>query len=481
MAGKMTALNKAASDRRNEIETYYPLMVNSSYGECFHNAKTALNCVFESQQTAIETLEGPTNLSGSVCSLIKQGMLVPADKRLSPISLWHNFQSKYDDLFPCAAGGTNNSSTYSHSQPLGLAITSPASIGRLPRERDLQSSYQHTPSNSEIGRVTIANSSHPQPHSVTSLPAHESFSNRASIQPQSPAVTNHGADQEFSGIGSRFESTPKLQTDGFNTSEDLTSNTTNIRSPRQNEYPQFDCKSPINNSGEPNRLFPSRDQQISSSLYRSTTVDDVVQYRGFKAKKDRLPGYEQFCHRIGRRHFMFIIDDSISMRGVKSEVLKMVEALVWLVRDIDSTGPEIRFTSRPKKRYPRGPGITRRFYTADMLTSPLRHWEDGDGAEYECNMKHVLNQIFEDASIVDPKNPTSVLIFTNGSWDVDTVEDRGVEECITNVIGNMRRKRISNTGFTFQFVSFGDDQDGLARLTYLDDYAPFGGSIGSRV
>jgi hypothetical protein len=170
------------------------------------------------------------------------------------------------------------------------------------------------------------------------------------------------------------------------------------------------------------------------------------------------------------------------MRGLKSEVLKVVEVLIWLVKDIDLTCPEIRFTSKPNKRYPPAiAAIAGRLYTMDMLASLLRHWEKPDEADKECNMRYALNQIFTDTNIVDPKKPTSVLIFTNGSWEGGAIEDRGVEGCIENVIGKMRSKGISDTGFTFQFVSFGDDQDGLNRMTYLDDYALFGGSPGNRV
>ncbi|GKT99137.1 serine threonine protein kinase [Fusarium langsethiae] len=387
VAGRMAAVDKAASDRRTEIQTFHSLQINASLGDCFHNTQTALHCVLESQQAAVKALKGPTNLSGTVCTLVKQKMLVPS--------------------------------------PLGL-------------------------------------------HTQTS------FENGASIQEISPATRNH---DEIQGIPS-FDRSLVLSTNGFDTSQAITDTPSQIRSP---DYRHSIYTAHINNSWEPHRLYPSRDQQAPSSLYGTTTIEDVIHYRRIKAKKHRLPGYDQFRRRMGRRHFIFVIDDSDSMRGLKNEVLRTVEALIWLVKDIDLTCPEIRFTSKPSKRYP--PAIAAmagRFYSMDKLASLLRHWENLDEADRECNMRYALDQIFNDASIVDPKKPTSVLIFTNGKWEGGPIKDRGVEGCITNVIGKMREKNISNTGFTFQFVSFGDDQDGLNRMTYLDDYALFGGSPGNR-
>ena len=169
------------------------------------------------------------------------------------------------------------------------------------------------------------------------------------------------------------------------------------------------------------------------------------------------------------------------MRGVKGEVLEVVETLAWLVRDIDISCPEIRFTSKPAKRYP--PAMLHPLYNVlsmDKIISPVRDWLNKDRNE-ECNMRHALNQIFTDTSLIDAKKPTSVLVLTNGVWEGGADDHKSVEECITNVLKRMDNKGVSDTGFTFQFVSFGDDPDGLFRMTYLDDKAPYKSTTGNRV
>ena len=201
-----------------------------------------------------------------------------------------------------------------------------------------------------------------------------------------------------------------------------------------------------------------------------------------------MEGYEKFCNRMGNRRFVFIIDDSETMRDREREVLKVLEVLVWLVWKIDQSGPEIRFTSKPDKKFPieRRPRVLLKMElmrnALDKFINPVRQWLSGNDAETLCNMKHSFNQIFSDASMVDPKRPTSVIVLTDGIWEKGgSLEEKGVEACITKIIKRMEDKGIGDTAFAFQFVSFGDDRAGLARMTYLDDIALFGRTPETRV
>ncbi|CAF3460391.1 unnamed protein product [Fusarium graminearum] len=473
VAGRMSAVYKAAGDRKTEIQTYYPLQVDASLGDCFHNSQTALQCVLESQQAAVESLKGPTNLSATVCALVKQKMLVPHKDRPTPSYLWHEFNSKYEYLFP-SLNRANSAPTRSPSRAIGSEVASPVSMGKSQRGSFQYSQLPHLRTTSSLGkeRPMIATSNHPQTDlSPLGFYTQVPFDHGMPVQQISPAAQHDGQIQEIPGSYHALE-----LSNGSDASKVIKSTHSQIESPG---YLHPTYTGPMNSPWKPRRS--SKDQQTPSGQYENTTVEDVLRYRKIKAKKHLLPGYEQFCRNMGRRHFIFVIDDSASMQELKSEVLKAVQALIWLVKGIDLTCPEIRFTSKPSKRYP--PTIAAmagRLYSMDKLASLLRHWEKPDEADEECNMRYALDQIFADAGIVDPKKPTSVLIFTNGKWEGGPIQDPGVEGCITNVIGKMRKKSISNTGFTFQFVSFGDDQDGLDRMTYLDDCALFGGSLENR-
>ncbi|RGP76420.1 serine threonine kinase [Fusarium longipes] len=473
VAGGMAAVNKAANDRRIEIQTHHSLQIPAGLGDCFHNTQTALHCVLGSQQAAIEKLSIFTNLSGTVCTLVRQKMLVPVKERASPKDLWYEFNIKYEYLF--SLGRTKSAPTRPQSQKLDTELSSPVSVDRSSRRSTQinQPLHQRTTSNPAAERPMITNSDHAQTDpSPLGLHTRVPLDSGVSIQQNSPVTRIPGEMEQISG----FDRVLEPSTGGLGASQTITNNSPQAASPI---YRHSIYTSPIDSPWDPNRLHPKNDQQGPSSLYGAAiTVEDVIRHRAIKANKRLLPGYDQFRGEIGKRHFIFIIDDSDSMRALKDDVLKVVEVLIRLVKDIDLACPEIRFTSKPNKRYPSA--IKSHFYTTDRLISSLRHWEHAGEVGKQCNMRHALNQIFSDANIVDPEKPTSVLIFTNGIWEGGDVKD-GVEKCIENVIGKMRSKGVSDTGFTFQFVSFGDDQDGLNRMTYLDDRALFGGTTENRV
>jgi hypothetical protein len=216
-------------------------------------------------------------------------------------------------------------------------------------------------------------------------------------------------------------------------------------------------------------LSPSSTPTKTTSMYGTTTVDDAFRHRQNNGRRETLDGYLKFRRRMTPRHFIILIDDSESMRIMFREVLKVVEVLVWLVKDFDSLGVDVRFASNPTKRH------TRTFPrpSTDKLMAPIRQWFDKNDADRYCNMKYLLNKIFADDKIVNPKHPTSVLVLTDGVWEGGPIQDSGVEESISQVIQQMNEKGVRDTDFTFQFVRFGNNPDGLARLKYLDDEAVF--------
>lgn len=482
VSGGMAALENAAGLRKREIEMNYHYMVED-FGDCFHNGKVALNCVFKSQQAAVDELEGFKSLSGSVSLLINKKMLVTAHERSPPRDLWHAFRTRYDDLFP-TLGRSISLPTKSHRR-LSPEFASSSHFVTSPQGSESnfhQEPHQRTAPNQGRERRTIGGSTQYYPHSSPVGSTLQSpypgahVGSGASSHQNSPLVMNHGETPGFPEPGYPFDNSLKISTNGFGTSQTMASaGFPRIGFPIQDNYHQSPYQSPINNSWDPDRLHP----QTVSGI---TTVKNVVHHRKFTNKREQLGGYESFCDRIGRRHFIFVIDDSQSMRGVKGEVLEVVETLAWLVRDIDISCPEIRFTSKPEKRHP-STLPHRSLYnmlSMDKLIAPVRDWLNKDRNEH-CNMRHALNQIFRDTSLIDTKKPTSVLVFTNGIWENHANDHKLVEDYITSILKRMEDKGVSDTDFTFQFVSFGDDRNGLARMTYLDDDALFGRTPETRV
>ena len=205
-------------------------------------------------------------------------------------------------------------------------------------------------------------------------------------------------------------------------------------------------------------------------MYPEMSIATVLKYRNDKLPRSHLPGFTEFSERIIPRHFLFVIDDSKSMRQYIEQILDAAEAFFWLVKDID-TKIELRFASEPKKRYhPSLFQLTSLPYQG--LINRIRQRLVGRSGT-ECNMERQLDNIF-DEKVIKKSRPTSVLIFTDGVWEPRTRSKGGnVEASVRSVVDKMEDEGIKRTDFTIQFVRFGHDQLGVSRLTYLDDSLGF--------
>lgn len=487
VSGGMAAFERAVIDRNTEIKKCYPTMVGSGFEQGFHNCSVLLCCVFNAHRTALENLQGVSSLSEGVSRLVELGMLVSIEKRNDPIVLWNNFDSLYNQL---SAGTlqspvadefatdtiycdqpTENPTQYGNLQAPGSNSLTypPVNINgygnmmpkRIPRTPTIQTDpilnnwdeNHHSPLST--GRPTSKQWTPQSPHGFsTSLhQAIEAHSDENRFPQQNPRIhaTVNGAQ---SSIPHRYSVNSTVGQNGFHSP--ISAQVT----PLERATSSFLSPSPM----------PTR----PTSMYGTTTVDDAFRHRRNNGRRETLDGYTKFRQRIAPRHFIILIDDSESMRIIFREVLKVVEILVWLVKDFDSLGVDIRFASNPIKRH------TRTFPrpSTDRLMASVRQWFERNEADKYCNMKYLLNKIFADDKIVSPRYPTSVLVLTDGVWEGGPIQDIGVETSISQVIKQMDDKGVSDTDFTFQFVRFGNDPDGLARLKYLDDEAVFESSKG---
>ncbi|KAI1010794.1 hypothetical protein LB503_005027 [Fusarium chuoi] len=485
VAGGTAALDEAASDRRREILTHWPLLADGSFGECFHNSSTALTCVVKSHSAALDALQGPIFLSRNVCSLVEHCMLVPYRERQSPILIWKTFERKYREIFHPAPPLDHHSTPLLpqhsfHNTP--ILTQSPMNMAESLLHPD-RSPHQQTSSYPRPSRQIGMALDRPDMHQRDPLGINTRMpsNNGTPIDRHTSAQWSYNSSQAISELEDKSSPASAVSTKNFNLGNTLGSPTHPGISfpPQDNHYHSItDANSPAKTSADITRLTPQKQNEVG--MYGDLTIDHVVSHRKNNGKRESLEGYEKFRSRMGNRRFVFIVDDSETMRDREREVLKVLDVLVWLVRKIDHSGPEIRFTSKPDKKFP----IERRprfLLKMDKFINPVREWLGGNDAETLCNMKHSFNQIFADANMVDPKRPTSVVILTDGIWEHGgSLEEKGVEACITKIIKRMEDKGIGDTAFAFQFVSFGNDPVGLRRLRYLDDDALYGGDEDNR-
>ncbi|KAF5632774.1 serine threonine kinase [Fusarium sp. NRRL 52700] len=490
VAGGTAALDEAASDRRREILTHWPLLADGSFGECFHNSSTALTCVVKSHAAALDALQGPIFLSRNVCSLVEHWMLVPYRERQSPILIWKIFERNYREIFHPAPPLDHHSTpllphSVFHNTP--ILTRSPPNMAESLFQPD-RSPHQRTTSHPGPSRQIGMALGRPDMHQRDPLgiDTQMPLNNGTPIDRHTSAQWSHNGFQATSELEDKSSPVSTLSTKEFSLGNTLGSpmHPGISFSAQDNHYhPVPDAHSPTRTSVDFTKLNPQKQNEVG--MYGDLTVDNVASHRKNNGKRESLEGYEKFRNRMGNRRFVFIIDDSETMCDKEREVIKVLDVLVWLVMKIDRSGPEIRFTSKPDEKFPME--CRPRFLLkmskpkTDKFINPVRQWLSGNDAETLCNMKHSFNQIFADANMVDPKRPTSVIILTDGIWEQGgSFEEKGVEACITKIIRRMEEKGIGDTAFAFQFVSFGHDPVGLGRLKYLDDDALYGGDKDNR-
>jgi hypothetical protein len=482
VSGGMAALERAVIDRNTEIKKFYPTMVGSGFEQGFHNCSMLLNCVFNAHRTALENLQGASSLSKGVCSLAELGMLVSIEERNGPMVLWNKFDRLYNRLSTCTLQSPLEDQFATDTMYCDKLVEDPAQYGNLPASGP--SSFTYPPLNiKEYGNLVpkqtprtptiqadLALDNWGQNHQSRPAAEKPTSEHRAPQDPYRSSASPH-QDTEAHFKENRYsQQKSSILVDGNGGHSAIPHRYSATSTVGQNGFhsPVSAQVTPLERPGS-GFLSPSPTPTKTTSMYGTTTVDDAFRHRQNNGRRETLDGYLKFRRRMTPRHFIILIDDSESMRIMFREVLRVVEILVWLVKDIDSLGVDVRFASNPAKRH------TRTFPrpSTDKLMAPIRQWFNKNDADKYCNMKYLLNKIFADDKIVNPKHPTSVLVLTDGVWEGGPIQDTGVEESISQVIRQMDEKGVRDTDFTFQFVRFGNNSKGLARLKYLDDEAVF--------
>lgn len=162
---------------------------------------------------------------------------------------------------------------------------------------------------------------------------------------------------------------------------------------------------------------------------------------------------------------VFLIDDSRSMSPHWKNVLKVFETLSYIVKGQDPDGFDLWFT---------GPGkpLKQCSKTTDAVQAAKLRKLSGT-----TDITNKLSQIFDDyiEALEKPKTnffgrpakpvkPLSLYVFTDGVWEKDCNPRDLVESFVRQLVALNKVK--GKVGI--QFISFGQDPVGLARMELLD-------------
>ncbi|CAM1507875.1 Fc.00g047230.m01.CDS01 [Cosmosporella sp. VM-42] len=422
LGGQWLGLQQYAAERTKN-NTY---AIGSGYEACFHDRISVLPCVRDAHEQAIDGLKKWDDFSPWVRCLIEDHMLQPGGHkgaRLPPLKVLAQFE-RIDPNFLQQLPTRNSVMSNAPTRP-------PAAVNS--RFSDLAGSSREVfdPSNTSSNfRPNVLNGN------TFSISA-QSNSRQSSVAPNSP---NTPARKHFREP-SQSSYAPEVQNGNRTQESDGSRHDGSI------------------NTNRPNQAHPTK-----SSMYPEMTIAAVLAHRDNKLPRSQLDGFSAFSDEMTPRHFLFVIDDSESMRPYTSQILNAAQAYFWIVKDIGNI--ELRFASEPRRQFPR---VSRpASYTYRGLVEEIRRRFVSKPGTL-CNMEKQLNVIFND-KVIKKSRPTSVLVFTDGVWHPETRSSSGnVETSIRSVVSKMVKEVIDRTDFTIQFVRFGENKLGVSRLRYLDD------------
>ena len=166
--------------------------------------------------------------------------------------------------------------------------------------------------------------------------------------------------------------------------------------------------------------------------------------------------------KIANSNKVFFIDDSQTMEQHWREVQYLSHLLMYIVKEMDPDGVELYFLSSKEKLRPKTSTKMEKFISSrnpSGMTS-LNRLND-DLVPYGKKLDQYVRSIG-----IDPPRPRSLYVFTDGVLDYgDDTQGQGV---IKMIVDDIQRAKLLRGQVGIQFISFGNDAEGIARLQRLD-------------
>ncbi|KAI0534461.1 kinase-like domain-containing protein [Xylaria digitata] len=438
------------NERAKEIDRLRQgLLKNAGYAMAFHDGEKVLSSI-KNKTEEIQRVESlVAQLVGSMMNFIQKEMLrTDVVERLTAQQLQARFQDAID-------GPLNSSSPSMHSMPISPPITSidPTSDMVTPGIPQKSATWVQEPWDANDGATTLVSV---QPGELTrgSTISYREASQPSASSPNPPRAS--GVWQSSIKSSASFSKQPGIPV---------------LRQP-----------SLIGSgSGVAEALTPDLARDQNNGL--CDNVKSVLQWiPKHKARQEHMLGWLEQCRKqLSGRDQCFIFDNSESMGPHWKDVKDTANALTYILKAVDPDGLEIHMASsrKPLKCKDRG-GLFDKWGYFDQ-NRPRKDLET-------CPMETVLSDILESA-MEKALAPTSrigrlisreirgisVYVFTNGIWespprgDGSYEEAGGVENAIKTAVNRLQKANKMRTFLSIQFISFGNDREGLRRMRWLDD------------
>lgn len=435
--------------RRHELDNTEGF-INSGYETAFHNGFERLPCVDVMHCDIRSSVPSCDNITHRVLDIIEKHMMVLPNERLEAKLLCGKFEQQV----------RNARSELLARQP-GLEES------QIEKEIDLSKLHDALP--------------------------------EVETPPPSSTATNIWSPTDSA---TRSTSTDGYSTDGYSDSQDMLSPVGSPTTPTEKALLGFPealfstgVASPIPTRPEqlrrplttPNPPALARHiSRVSEDALRSISetgimlsMKDAANYRKAKKMNERVNSrvekvIQNLIDNLEQRDHLFLIDDTESMKEHSLEIEESFQTLAYIAKSIDPDALELSFVSKPL-------AIIKNKHTSPLvneLRQHLRKHVSVKGRIESSLSTLVTEKIMKRLPYPMPfighvptwSKPITIFVFTDGKWGDGIRVGNGLDTPILHLMRKMNNRGLNRTHVMFQFLRFGNDQEGIRHLAHLDSF-----------
>ncbi|CAG9997041.1 unnamed protein product [Clonostachys byssicola] len=166
------------------------------------------------------------------------------------------------------------------------------------------------------------------------------------------------------------------------------------------------------------------------------------------------------------RDIIFVVDNDPTMTPHWSDAKRTLLTLAMKIGPLDKDGLDLRYSCGNHGFLSNIKGYDIKSKFSASMDEVERRIHEG----IRTDMCAALSKVFDEYIDGDGKKRQTLIILTNGKWEGSS-NKRDVEDLIIKFIKRLEKikDRMEDRWFSIQFVSFGDDENALKRLAFLDD------------
>ncbi|KKY29974.1 putative serine threonine protein kinase [Diaporthe ampelina] len=183
---------------------------------------------------------------------------------------------------------------------------------------------------------------------------------------------------------------------------------------------------------------------------------------------------DELISNLARRDLLFFIDDTESMKEHSAQIEVSFQTLAYIAKSIDPDDLELSFVSKPRN-------IFKSRKTSPLIEELRQHLNKHMSVKgrIESSLSTLINEkIMRRLPLPIPllgqvppwSKPITIFVFTDGKWGEGVRPGNGLTEPISKVMREMKKRGLNRTHVMFQFLRFGDDEEGREHLVYLDNF-----------